>query len=114
MTGKNAVLHIVSANDLLTGEVRYLSDSGEWSSQLTTARLLTDNHAAISLVEQAENQTNVVTDPYMVEVTLNVQGILTPVRLREIIRSSGPTMSASQISASTLSARQRGVNHVPV
>ena len=114
MTGKNAVLHIVSANDLLTGEVRYLSDYGEWSPQLTTARLLADNGAAVSLLEEVEHQTNVVTDAYMIEVTLNEQGILTPVRLREIIRSSGPTVSASQISDITLSARQRGVNHVPV
>ena len=83
-------LQVMAANDLRTGRVVYLADSGLWSDDFQQARCLSDD----ATIKSAELQANVamhenqVIDPYLVELAA---GSASPEHIRERIRQSGPT-----------------------
>ncbi|HLI11864.1 MAG TPA: DUF2849 domain-containing protein [Alphaproteobacteria bacterium] len=82
------------ANRLADGRVVYRAESG-WTSDLQNARLACDEAAASVLLEEGRRAVaeRMVVDPYLIDVVAK-GGVWQPARLRERIRSRGPTIRA--------------------
>lgn len=81
---------IISANDLLEGDVVYLTQSGDWSRHITEAQLVkdaTEGEAALARADQPES----VVGPYLLPVAIDASGQVVPVHFREQFREHGPT-----------------------
>ncbi len=97
-------MHIVTANRLADGLVVFFNGDGQWSEAIAGAEILTDDAAADVALEAAlaDVRANRVVDPYAVEVVIPAAGpmmgkagVPVPTRLRERIRTSGPTAGHS-------------------
>jgi hypothetical protein len=80
---------IVSANDLMIGDVVYLTAAGGWTRDLAQAAVATDAETAEALLAQAA-QPSVVVDPYLAEVALD-GAAPRPLHYREVFRTRGPS-----------------------
>jgi len=89
---RDGVFRVLTANDVLTGEVVFLSDRGTWSGDLNQARLArTQKEVAVLDVVAASAEIEAVTvAPYTIDVERGANGGLRPLRTRETIRISGP------------------------
>lgn len=84
--------HAVTANDLATGDVVYLTESGQWSRDLADAAIAPsqeDSGRLVALAEQAAAANQVVA-PYVIPLVAGAHPPA-PVQFREKIRASGPT-----------------------
>lgn len=84
---------IVTANRLRDGLVVYLSADGGWSERISDAVAAADEAGARELIETA-NRSEIecrVVGPYLVEVENDADGPA-PVKHREAVRVSGPTV----------------------
>lgn len=86
-------LHILTANDLLEGDVVFLADGG-WSRNHRLARIARtpEEAKALEAVGAAEKAARRIVDPYLVEVAIDADGAPLPVRYRERLRTLGPTV----------------------
>ncbi len=84
---------IISANDLLDGDVVYLDGNGNWTRLIRDAAVAETSDAADAL-NAAANQPQKVIGPYLIDVALNAAGIPIPNHYRERIRDHGPTVRA--------------------
>jgi hypothetical protein len=85
-------MKVITANRLLNGDVVWLGENGSWVERITLARTVegkdqVDEGLAIG---QAAEKNQEVVGVYEMDVTLE-DGVIVPVRLRERIRSAGPT-----------------------
>jgi hypothetical protein len=81
---------IVTANDLITGEVVYLAADGRWSPRHADAELLTDEaEADLRLIEAAAQEHRVV-GVYLADARPGPKGP-EPVHFREVFRTRGPS-----------------------
>lgn len=81
-------MKLITAHDLITGEVVYLAEGGAWRPDLKSAAAFADDDAAIKM--KAADPTR-VTNVYLI----SAEGPGAPAareRLRELIRASGPTV----------------------
>ena len=86
-------MKIVTANRLIDGEVVWLGHHGQWVEELAAARALgtsEDEAAALDVAAKSVSDREVV-DTYALDVTVE-DGVIVPVRLRERIRATGPTV----------------------
>lgn len=81
---------IVSANDLLVGDVVYFTEAGGWTRSLAEAALARDEGAAEALLARAARQQDRVVDPYLADVALDGPAPR-PLHFREVFRAHGPT-----------------------
>ena len=79
---------VVTANDLLDGDVIYLDAQGNWTRALAEARLLTDEAAAEAVLSSA--QSGLVVGAYLADAVEGPDGPL-PVHFREAFRRTGPS-----------------------
>ena len=80
---------IITANDLLSGEVVYLSASGDWSPKHGDAVLFNNDQADTRLNEvQASDQS--VVGPYLAGATQGGDAPA-PIHFREVFRTKGPS-----------------------
>jgi len=80
---------IITANDLLQGDVVYLTASDDWSRHLAEAEVLEDEaRAQIRLLEASQN-TDLV-GVYLADVTVSAHGAQ-PAHFREAFRARGPS-----------------------
>ncbi|MEM0937447.1 MAG: DUF2849 domain-containing protein [Pseudomonadota bacterium] len=80
---------VVTANDLLEGDVIYLS--GEtWVRDLAQAEILTDEAIAKARLSAAAGQTGRIVGAYLADVTPGPNGPK-PVHFREAFRAAGPS-----------------------
>ncbi|MEL6609273.1 MAG: DUF2849 domain-containing protein [Pseudomonadota bacterium] len=100
---------VVTANDLMIGDVVYLTSDDRWTRELSEAELIADEaHAQIRLIE-AQSQPDVVVGAYLAEMT----GDLQPTHFREEFRRTGPSNYAHGKQAAALpGALQPGEEHV--
>lgn len=86
-------MHVVTANDLKTGLVVYLTAAGEWTTDVSQARLALDGAEGETLLAAARQSAAArrVVEPYLIEVEA-ADGAHRPRRLRESIRAGGPTV----------------------
>lgn len=81
---------VVTANDLLEGDVIYLTADDRWSRDLAEAELITDEaHAQIRLLE-AERQASRIVGAYLADATAGPGGP-EPAHFREQFRRTGPS-----------------------
>ncbi|MWB78600.1 DUF2849 domain-containing protein [Pseudooceanicola sp. 216_PA32_1] len=81
---------VVTANDLLEGDVVYLTADDRWTRHLAEAELLSDEaHAALRLIE-AEKQGNIVVGAYLADMKPGAHGP-EPTHFREDFRRTGPS-----------------------
>jgi len=81
---------IVSANDLMVGDVVYMTAAGGWTRRLDEAAVAADEATAADLLVRAQGQTSVVVDPYLAEVALDGPAPR-PLHFREAFRARGPS-----------------------
>ncbi|NBB82514.1 MAG: DUF2849 domain-containing protein [Alphaproteobacteria bacterium] len=84
---------ILTANDLITGDVVHLAAGGRWVRALAEAEIAETPQAAelLDAAGRAAEQTNRVVGPYRIAVAPGPDGPV-PVRRRERIRCLGPTI----------------------
>lgn len=81
---------IVTANDLIDGDVIYLTAADRWSRDISDAELIDDEaHAQIRLLFAA-SQKNVVVGAYLAEAEATPSGPA-PKHFREAFRAKGPS-----------------------
>ncbi|MBC8131265.1 MAG: DUF2849 domain-containing protein [Rhizobiaceae bacterium] len=84
---------VLSANDLLEGDVVFLSANG-WTRNPAEARVAHDAETAAGLETQAaaDFKANTIVDPYLVPVTVDANGMAVARHFRELIRQKGPSI----------------------
>ncbi|WP_170459280.1 DUF2849 domain-containing protein [Ruegeria arenilitoris] len=81
---------VVSANDLLEGDVIYLTADDRWSRDLREAELITDEaHAQLRLLD-AQKQVDKIVGAYLADVVAGENGP-EPTHFREDFRRTGPS-----------------------
>lgn len=81
---------VITASDLLEGDVIYLTEDDTWSRHLAEAEVIEDEaHAQIRML-LAETQPDRVVGAYLAEVKLGRNGP-EPAHFREAFRASGPS-----------------------
>ncbi len=81
---------IVTASDLIEGDVIYLTEDDRWSRRIDEAELITDEaHAQLRLLH-AESQPNTVVGAYLAEARRGPNGP-EPTHFREAFRATGPS-----------------------
>ncbi len=81
---------VVTANDLLDGDVIYMTNAGAWTRVLGGAALFLDPHAAQKALGEALQQPGVVVGPYLANATSGPRGPVA-VHFREEFRAHGPS-----------------------
>ena len=84
---RRPVPQIVTGNDLRSGEVVFWTGAG-WSTDLAQALVIDEPTAQQAALARAQGDGLLVVDPYLAAV-----GKGGPVRLRERIRLTGPTIA---------------------
>ncbi|MBV1897566.1 MAG: DUF2849 domain-containing protein [Rhodobacteraceae bacterium] len=81
---------IVTASDLLDGDVIYQTVDDHWSRQLADAEIITDEaHAQLRLLN-AEQQQETTVGAYLADIAIGENGP-EPVHFREEFRRTGPS-----------------------
>ena len=81
---------VVTASDLLAGDVIYQTADDQWSRHLSQAEIITDEaHAQLRLLD-AQRQSNRLVGAYLAEVSAGLSGPL-PAHFREDFRATGPS-----------------------
>lgn len=88
---KPFVPKIVSGNALLTGDAVFMGRSG-WSGDHTAARVGHTPDDVDALMTAAIKRAAFVVEPYLVDVTVDDAGVPQPLKTREAIRTSGPSV----------------------
>lgn len=84
---------VITANRLADGTVVFFGPDASWVERIGQAEIFagaSEAAAGLAISRKAED-TNFVLDVYAIEVA-EKNGIVTPVRLREAIRATGPTI----------------------
>lgn len=90
---RNEGLKVVTANDLLTGAVVYLTRLGRWTEELGAAAVA-EGDEAMALLERGQADEARVVGPYLMDVDDAAPDVVPSGRasLRELIRRDGPTI----------------------
>ena len=81
---------IITANDLLEGDVVYLTNDGAWSRAFTDATVFTDIASAQSALESAGQQSDRIVGAYIADVEVRDNEFF-PSHFRESFRATGPS-----------------------
>ncbi|MEX0340337.1 MAG: DUF2849 domain-containing protein [Arenibacterium sp.] len=81
---------VVTANDLLMGDVVYLTAENEWSRSLTEALVLREPDQAEEHLSLAAQRAGEVVGVYLADVRVTDQGP-EPMHFREDVRRTGPS-----------------------
>ena len=81
---------VVTASDLLDGDVIYLTSDDGWTRDLSSAEVLTDEADAQLRLLTAEQQSERLVGPYLADVTPGPDGP-EPLHFREDFRRTGPS-----------------------
>ena len=82
---------VVTANDLLSGDVVYFTAKGGWDGNLASAKVVGDPNEAQALLDEASKQQDVIVGAYLTDMDLDGQGLPVPVHFREVFRTRGPS-----------------------
>ena len=81
---------VVTASDLLAGDVVYLTEDDSWTRDLSEADLITDEADAQLRLLLAEQQSDRVVGPYLADMEDSEYGPR-PIHFREEFRRTGPS-----------------------
>jgi hypothetical protein len=82
---------VLTANDLIWGDVVYLAPDGDWVRRLADAKLFTDAQAASAALAQADQQQNQIISAFLTDARLDQNARPEPTHLREQFRANGPS-----------------------
>ena len=82
---------VLTANDLLEGDVVYLTPDGAWTRRLGSARLFVDEAEADSKLAAAQLQEDAVIGPYLAAAVPGDRDSPQPTHFREAFRATGPS-----------------------
>ncbi|MCE2518892.1 MAG: DUF2849 domain-containing protein [Alphaproteobacteria bacterium] len=82
---------ILTANDLIDGEVVYLAPDGAWTRRPVDARLFEDEGEANRSLAAAEAQEDAIVGPYLAAAAPGGHLGPEPVHIREVLRATGPS-----------------------
>ncbi|WP_316014969.1 DUF2849 domain-containing protein [Roseobacter sp. HKCCA0434] len=82
---------IVTANDLMMGDVIYLTADGSWSRRHADALVAQTQEEAEELLAQAAAQQLKIVGPYLADAVIDADGTPQPVHFREAFRTRGPS-----------------------
>ena len=82
---------VVTANDLLEGDVIYLKADGKWSRLHSEAELFMDEKSATAALEIAQAQMSRLVGPYLADAQLGEDNKPEPIHFRETFRTRGPS-----------------------
>ena len=82
---------LLSANELLSGQVVYLTTNQQWSRDILDAHQYDDHAVAAQALEALEADQSVVLSPLIVDARRHVDKTLTMTHFRNRFRESGPT-----------------------
>ncbi|KAB0681460.1 DUF2849 domain-containing protein [Aureimonas leprariae] len=85
---------VLSANDLLEGDVVFLAHGGGWTRDPAAARVAHEQDTADAMLAEAQGdfRANRIVDPYLVPVRVEANGMAVALHFREAIRQKGPTV----------------------
>ena len=89
MTARSFTPCVLTANDLLEGDVVYLAPDGAWARQLGSARLFGDEAEARRSLAAAVSQQDVVIEPYLAAAVPGDRRGPRPAHFREAFRAAG-------------------------
>jgi len=81
---------VVTANDLIEGDVIYLTRDGSWARDMCKAWLLEDEAEAEAQLVFAETQPEIAVGAYLADAKAGANGP-EPVHFREAFRAKGPS-----------------------
>ncbi|MFP3383836.1 DUF2849 domain-containing protein [Tritonibacter sp. SIMBA_163] len=81
---------VVTANDLLEGDVIYLTAANTWTRELQAAELITDEAEAQLRLLEAQSQPQIAVGAYLADAKPGEQGP-EPTHFREEFRRTGPS-----------------------
>jgi len=84
-------LHIITANDLISGEVVYLTKSGTWSRYHRQARVFVGAGIGAKHLAKIERSDTTIVGPYVVVVKALKDQAAEPAHFREVFRATGPS-----------------------
>ena len=84
-------LNVITANDLLSGEVVYLTESGKWSPEHGNAILFSEIDMANARLTDVQVSDNSIVGAYLANATLAHNLTPSPVHFRETFRTKGPS-----------------------
>ncbi|PCJ85098.1 MAG: sulfite reductase [Hyphomicrobiales bacterium] len=88
---KAFVTQIVSANDLMEGDVVYLTTAKTWSRDIDVASIADTPEQAETLLAIGEAQQEIIVGAYLIEIERLENGDLKPLHFREKYRLHGPS-----------------------
>lgn len=83
---------IVSANDLMDGDVVYLTERNTWSRKISEATIANDEEAAVALLVRGEARQDLIVGAYLVDIALGEDKLPRPTHFREKFRLHGPSI----------------------
>ena len=84
-------LNVITANDLLSGEVVYLTTAGKWSPVHGDAILFDGIIMANARLADVQVSDSSIVGAYLAGATLERNLVSSPVHFREIFRTKGPS-----------------------
>lgn len=81
---------VVTANELISGDVVYLTAAGTWALSHAEAELITDQDRAVVRLQLAETQFDQIVGAYLADAVASDAGPK-PVHFREEFRAVGPS-----------------------
>ena len=82
---------VITANDLLEGDVVYLTPEGQWTRKHSEAALADTEVRAQELLKSAESRGSEIVGVYLADAKVDASGRPQPVHFREIYRTRGPS-----------------------
>lgn len=82
---------IVTANDLLLGDVVYMTSQGKWVRELQNAHIANSPEQARTMLEHALSQHDRVVGAYLTAILVDENGRPSPAHFREAFRATGPS-----------------------
>ena len=82
---------VLTANDLLEGDVVYLARDEAWTRHLGSARLFVDEAEANRSLAAAKSQQDAIVDPYLAAAAPGDRAGPQPAHVREAFRAAGPS-----------------------
>lgn len=86
-------MKILTANDLLSGGVVFLTADGAWTPFISLAHISQNDDTARKLEISGEKAVSeqIIVEPFFIDITIE-NGAPRPVRFRERLRVSGPSV----------------------
>lgn len=81
---------VITANDLIEGDVIYMSQDGSWVRDICLAWLIHDEAQAATQLARAHTQPDIAVGPYLADAAQGPTGPA-PKHFREAFRAKGPS-----------------------